>query len=178
MVAPDKPREFETTRCRGAGFLEVRPPVPCPNRPRHPLAAQGHRPAPGRCRKLCDHREPFARSRDRAAALTFRARRASHGLCGIDPDLRHCGRRGHHVDLLQIYGTEGRRLAKRSRKRPASMPRRRNSKPASPSSNGSSPIGGFQTAEQIDALRGSRRASQQRCSAQLRVSHRARVGRN
>ena len=38
MVAPDKPRELDTTDVEERDFWQVRPPVADPNRPRHPLA--------------------------------------------------------------------------------------------------------------------------------------------
>ena len=75
MVAPDRPRELDTTDVEDQDFWRSVRQSP-PDRPRHPLAAQGHRSPPGRRRKLRDHREPLARPRNRAAALKFPSRRA------------------------------------------------------------------------------------------------------
>ena len=73
-VAPTKPRELEYRRCRGPAVLAGRPRFAGARRARHPLAVQGHRPAPRRHRKLRDDREPLARARDRAASLSHQER--------------------------------------------------------------------------------------------------------
>ena len=91
-------------------------------------------------RKLRHDREPLARPRDRAVPLTLPIEEGKMDFAALIPICRHPGRRGHHVDLLQISGAEGRRPQSGRGGRRASMPRRSSSKRASPSSNGSSPI--------------------------------------